>query len=615
MSKRTLLAAAATVIASTLAFTACTPSSGPGQTATVSQKTTTTVMWNQPFYGYNNATSFGNATANTNIIYMTNDAVTYYDGNLKVVTNKSFGTYEKVSDTPLSVKVKLADTATWSDGTAVTAADLVLAYGAQSGLFNTITDEKEVEGLANEDGTLKPAGEGKVYFDSSSASLALITKFPEISSDSKEFTYTYDTMFADWDKAIITPGLPAHIVAKRALGTTDAKAGAQAIIDAFKNKDAAKLSKIANVWNTDWNFSAMPSDKDLLVASGPYVITDFKKDEYLTLSKNANYKGERKVNIDTVTMRFNEDPMAAVQALQNGEVQLIQPQATADVLTALKALQNVTVDTGDDATYEHVDLTFNNAGPFDPATYGGDAAKALLVRQAFLQVIPRQAIIDRIIKPLNPEANVRNSFNVIPGSPNYDAVAASNGMQTTYGAGSNVEKAKALLAQAGVPNPQVRIMYAKANQRRIQQFTLIKEAAEQAGFKIVDNGSPDWGKKLGDKTYDAALFGWQSTGTGVTEADANYRSAANGKPAGVNNFSGYANPKVNALYDELQVTLDPARQKAINEEVEKILVADAFGITIFQFPSITANSSKLQGVKHIPISPTVFWNFWEWKVA
>ena len=206
------------MIASTLAFTACTPSSGPGQTATVSQKTTTTVMWNQPFYGYNNATSFGNATANTNIIYMTNDAVTYYDGNLKVVTNKSFGTYEKVSDTPLSVKVKLADTATWSDGTAVTAADLVLAYGAQSGLFNTITDEKEVEGLANEDGTLKPAGEGKVYFDSSSASLALITKFPEISSDSKEFTYTYDTMFADWDKAIITPGLPAHIVAKRALG-------------------------------------------------------------------------------------------------------------------------------------------------------------------------------------------------------------------------------------------------------------------------------------------------------------------------------------------------------------------------------------------------------------
>ena len=158
-------------------------------------------------------------------------------------------------------------------------------------------------------------------------------------------------------------------------------------------------------------------------------------------------------------------------------------------------------------------------------------------------------------------------------------------------------------------------MYAKANQRRIQQFTLIKEAAEQAGFKIVDNGSPEWGKKLGDKTYDAALFGWQSTGTGVTEADANYRSAANGKPAGVNNFSGYANPKVNALYDELQVTLDPARQKAINEEVEKILVADAFGITIFQFPSITANSSKLQGVKHIPISPTVFWNFWEWKVA
>ena len=31
-------------------------------------------------------------------------------------------------------------------------------------------------------------------------------------------------------------------------------------------------------------------------------------------------------------------------------------------------------------TYEHVDLVFTNGGPFDPATYGGDAAKALKVR-------------------------------------------------------------------------------------------------------------------------------------------------------------------------------------------------------------------------------------------
>ncbi len=101
--------------------------------------------------------------------------------------------------------------------------------------------------------------------------------------------------------------------------------------------------------------------------------------------------------------------MGQVQALQNGEVDLIGPQASADVLSALQALNGVTIDNAVEGTYEHVDLVFNNGGPFDPATYGGDAAKALAVRTAFLTAVPRQTIVDNLIVPLNPKAEVRNS--------------------------------------------------------------------------------------------------------------------------------------------------------------------------------------------------------------
>lgn len=615
MSNRKLLAAAATVVAGTLAFSACTPQPSTGQGGQVNTESTVSVMWNQPFYSYNNVTTFGNATANANIVYLTSDAVTYYDNNLEVQANEGFASYEKVADEPLSVKVTFADTAQWSDGTPVTAADLVLSYAAQSGLYNTITDSAEVDGLYNEDGTMKTTEEGKVFFDASTPSLALITEFPEITDDGKSMTYKYSKIFGDWDKAILTPGLPAHIVAKRALGTTDAAAGQQAIIDAFKNKDNAALSKIANVWNLDWNYTELPADPDLLVVNGPYKMTEYKKNEYLTVAKNENYKGSHVPAVDKITVRYNEDPMAAVQALQNGEVQLISPQSTADVLTALTELKDVTVISDVEGTYEHIDLTFNNGGPFDPATYGGDAEKAKLVRQAFLQTVPRAKIIDRIIKPLNPEAEIRNSFNTLPGSPNYADVVAANGMSTVYGGGDNVDKAKELLAQAGVTAPTVRVLYAQTNTRRIQQFQLIKESAEAAGFVVVDNGAPNWGEKLGDKSYDASLFGWQSTSTAITEADANYRSAADGRPAGVNNFGGYVSPRVNELYNELQSELDPARQKAINEEIEKILVDDAFGLTIFQFPAVTAHAATLEGIDPISISPTIFWNFWEWKVS
>lgn len=621
MSKRRILAFASIAVAGAMALSACTPQAAPGgQTpgGEAASGGSVSVMWNQPFYSANSSSNSGNATANNNILYMIRDSVIYYDNKLEVNQNKSFASFEKVSDEPLTVALKMADTAEWSDGVPVDAADVILEYGATSALFNTITDEEAEETLYDEEGEIIEAEAGKVYFESGSPAVALVRDFPEISDDYKTVTYKYSQIFADWEKAPLGPGQPAHVVAKLALGIDDPTEGKKAIVEAFKNKDNAALGKIANTWNTAFNMNQMPDDKSLILSSGPYVMSEFKKDEYLTLTKNEAYKGDHKPNLDKITVRFSEDPQAAVLALQNKEVQLISPQSTADVLADLQKQEGVKVITGEEATYEHVDLTYNNGGPFDAKSYNGDAEKAKKVRQAFLHTIPRGAILDRIIKPLNPEAQLRNSFNVIPGAPGYDEVVAANGMKSTYGDGADVEKAKALLAEAGVTGkPKVRILYAQQNERRVQEFRLMKESAEEAGFEVIDNGDPAWGQKLGDKSYDAALFGWQSTGTGVTEADANYRSAdkATGSIAGQNNFSGFASTEVNRLYDELAKELDPAAQQKINEQVEKILVDDAFGIVIFQFPAVTAFDESLQGIDPISIAPTIFWNFWEWKLA
>jgi peptide/nickel transport system substrate-binding protein len=572
-------AAVPLLLAGALAFSACAPAPAP-QPTDLNTDTTVSIMWNQPMYTMNAVTNDGNATANHNIIYLTRDNFIYYDKDLNIVQNKSFGSYEKVSDSPLKIKITLADTAQWSDGVPVNAADVVLAWASTSSAYNTITDLAEINKLKNEDGSLKPVPGGAVYFNSNINGVNLIKDYPEISEDGKSLTFTYSEPFADWENVLTYFGasLPAHIVAKRALGVADPTEAKAALLKAFQDKDDASLSKISNVWNLDWNYVQMPADAELVVGSGAYNITAYKKDDYLTLTKNPQYKGELTAPTETITIRYNEDPMAAVNALQNDEVQLISPQPTADVLSALTALKNVTVISGDEATYEHVDLTFDNGGPFDPKTYKGDTAKALKVRQAFLKTIPRQEIVDKIIKPLNPKAEVRNSFNLVPGTPNYADTIAANGMSAQYGA-VDIEGAKALLAEVGAKSPQVRILYAKSNVRRQQEFALIKESAELAGFKVVDNGSPDWGTKLGDGTYDASLFGWQTTSPAITEPAANFITTDKGP--GLNNLSGYENTKINALYKELNdVTLDAARQKAINEEVEKLLVEDAFGLTL-----------------------------------
>ncbi len=78
--------------------------------------------------------------------------------------------------------------------------------------------------------------------------------------------------------------------------------------------------------------------------------------------------------------------------------------------------------------------------------------------------------------------------------------------------------------------------------------------------------------------------------------------------------TGTPTPTSTRSYDELQTqrrTL--TRQEEMLLEIEQNLFADAFGLPIFQHPAITAyNSTYVDGVSNIALSPTVFCNFWDW---
>ncbi|OYX55825.1 MAG: hypothetical protein B7Y93_04370 [Micrococcales bacterium 32-70-13] len=586
-------AVTATIAASALVLSACA-----APQSEVVEGSSITVAWNQPFYSYNSNTSFGNATANANIVYLTSGAFNYYDNGPTLLKDESFGTYELVSEDPLTVKYTVADDVQWSDGTPVDGADLLLAWAANSGVLNTpdfdpgeFTDPETGE-FTDEYPT------DVVYFDGAiGAGLQLVTETPEI--DGKSITLVYDEFFVDWE-LVFGVGLPAHVVAQRALGIDDAAEAKTALIEAVQNVDAEALAPISNTWNSDWNFTELPAEEDanLLVVNGPYQITDFVADQSITLSANPNYRGDNLPNIEEITIRFITDPLAAVQALANGEVDIISPQATADVADALAALDGVTVLSGEEAVYEHIDLQFAESknGTFDNP----------LVREAFLKTIPRQQIIDTLIKPLNPEAEVRNSQIFIPGAPGYDETVANNGMDAFTDV--DIEGAQALLAEAGVTAPNVCILYASNNPRRVNEFALIQASAAEAGFVIEDCGSPEWGGLLGTPgAYDAVFFGWQSTSLGVTNSSPTFRTG------GINNLNFYSNPEVDTLLDELDVTLDVDRQIEIQVEIDKLLMDDFYGLTIFQFPAVTAFSDRVTNVDPGPLSPTIFWNAWDWE--
>jgi len=595
---RRLGATGAIVAASALVLSACAT---PTQSA-IEQDTRITVGWNQPFYSYNEATSNGNATANAVIKYMTVGAFQYYNDVPELVKDESFGTIEKLSDDPLTVKYTIAEDTQWSDEAPVDAADMLLQWAADSGVFNEgdpVTYDAETGAIIDHQ---------NLYFDAAAigGGLSNVTQVPEIGDDGRSITLVYDAPFVDWEIALAAPMVPAHVVAMHALEIEDAQEAKDAVITAIQEGDTETLKSIADFWNSAFDFADLPDDPSLYLASGPYVISELSADDaYITLTANANYKGDFEPKVETITVRYNEDPMAQVQALQNGELDIINPQSTADVITALEGVDGVTVQTGVEATYEHVDLTYNNGGPFDPATYGGDADKARMVRDAFLLALPRQEVIDKMIKPLNPEAEVRNSQTRVPGSAGYDDIVASNGSDRYNEV--DIEGAKQLLADAGVTTPvDVTLLYGKSNARRAAEYQLFAESVGDAGFNLIDGGDDNWGSMLGSGTYDASLFGWQSTSLGISESAATFRSD------GGNNLTGFANDTIDGLYDELEATFDEARQLEILGEVEKELWADAYGVTIFQFPGVVANRDTVSGVKPGVLSPSVFWNYWEW---
>ncbi len=606
----------AVLAAGALALTACSGSSTGDATDTESssdggagltQESAVNIAWNQPFYSYNLNSATGNATANAIIIYLMQDSFNYYDADLALQPDPGYGTYEKVSDDPLTIEYTFADTAMWSDGVAVGPADFLLEWAAQSGKFNNVEPEYDEEyNVTNQDEL-----DAGIYFDAGGGCVQnYITSTPTI--DGNKITLTYDVPFADWETCV-GPNLPAHVVAQRALGIDDPEEATTALVDAINNEDLDSIAKISQVWSNDFNYTSLPDDPALYLSSGAYLMTDFVQDQYMTLKANPDYQGDHAATIETVTIRWNGDAMGQVQALQNGEVDLISPQSTADVLEALQAIDGLEVTTEDEAVFEHVDLKFTNGGPFDPATYGGDEDTALSVRQAFLHTIPRQQIVDNLIKPLNPNAELRQSFTVVPGSPNYDMVVEMNGQAEVYGS-PDIDAAKTLLADAGVTTPvQVRLLYDPNNPRRQNEYELIAASAQEAGFDVVpyevQNG---WGADLTGAIsyYDAALFGWQSTSTAVTESDANYRTG------GLNNFYGYSNPEVDDLFDQLGVETDAAAQGEILGQIEKHLVDDAFGVTLFQFPGVTAwQPANIGNIQKIALSPTIFYGFWEWTAG
>ena len=590
MKIRRISAATAVLAAGALVLSACsnspTDSASPSESAAASTGGNLVVAEVNEFFSFNTSTANGNTDINSKISLATNSNFYYIDGDLKVQRDESFGTYEKTSDDPLTVTYTVNEGRTWSDGEPIDADDLILAWAVYSGYYN---DAKTDETGAVVSGTS--------YFDYAGSTEGLgLTEFPEIGEDGRSITLTYAEPYADWE---ISFGLdrPAHVVAKGG-GLADG----QALIDLLEglprgNADApaptnTELKAVADFYNTGFDSRTLPSDPSLYLSSGPYIVSDVVEGQSVTLVANEKYEGDFGPKLDEITVRTIADPSAMVQALQNGEVDVISPQANADTLAALEGLDGVEIHTGNQLAYDHIDLNFS--GVFADQN----------VRKAFLKTIPRQAILDAIITPLDPEAKTLDSQIFVPAQDGYADAIKNNGSDEF--AEVDIEGAKELLAGA---TPTVRILYNVNNPNRVDAFTLIQQSASEAGFIIEDQGDAKWGSRLGDGSYDASIFGWTSPGVGVNGVPQIFGTGSS------SNFNGFSDPSADELMAKLITTTDTEEQTALQQEIDAKIFAADYGLPFFQSVGVDAISERVEGIDtYNPNQNGVWWNVWNWSV-
>lgn len=601
MRTRRLLAVVAGGAAVLLALAGCTPPSP------VVEGSHLTIGWVGTFTSSNASTLEGETPGNEAIAYLTGMRFAGVDAKGAIDPHDAFGTVSVDADDPLRVTYSIREGVTWSDGAPVDAADLLLAWAAHSRVLDTVKPQRAPDGsLTNEDEVRRG-----VFFDSGDAGWALrrVPTTPEIGEDGRSITLRFERPVAEL--GLVFPQLvPAHVVMRHVLADEKISAAdaEKKLVRAIERRDEAKLADISSFWSGGFELAAGPDDASLMLSSGPYIIESFS-DTRVTLRANESFAWGPQPRIERVTVRFFDTVKQEAAALASGDIDVMQSDvmqadATATLLDGVPGAAGARVVAG--ASYDHLDLTVRNGGPFDSASYGGDEERARAVREAFLATVPRKKLLDELVAPHDPGAVTRDSFTLAPGSAGYSAAAKAAALPGA----ADVARARSLLAQAGVAGPvTVRMLYPAGDARRAAEFHGIAASAAQAGFTVVDASAKNWLDVLGDGSYDAALFAWEPSVPTIAGLTSVYSSD------GSRNLNGFTDERVDALLDSLAAVHDGGKRARLLAQLDARLGDVAYGLPLFQLPIALLADGEVTGVDPSPWPPFLLAGYERWATA
>ena len=310
------------------------------------------------------------------------------------------------------------------------------------------------------------------------------------------------------------------------------------------------------------------------VGSGPYKFVSWQSGDRVTLEAFPEYwQGEAPVK--NVVFRNIVEETNRTIGLETGELDIIYDIQGMDK-NKLKDDDRFVVIEGPQVSMTYLGFNMKKA-PYDNPK----------VREAISYAIDQKPIIDTVFLGAGEPANSIIGPNVWGY---YDVEKYTQ----------DIEKAKALLAEAGYPNGFKAKIWVNDNPVRRDTAVILQDQLKQIGIDLAIE-TVEWGAFLdgtarGD--HEMFLLGW---GTVTRDPDYGmYELISTATMGAAGNRSFYSNPTVDKLLEEGRTELDPEKRKAIYKEIQEIIRKD---IPMYMIIYPLQNVVTQKNIKNFKLDP------------
>lgn len=320
------------------------------------------------------------------------------------------------------------------------------------------------------------------------------------------------------------------------------------------------------------NFGTRP------VCAGPFRFVERVAQERIVVERFREYWDAANIHFDRVTYLPIPDNTVRLANLQSGAVEFVERMEPDDMQT-IRRNRNLRAVAVDELGYQSVSINIGN-GERANTPLGRDAR----VRQAFELAIDRaavnQVVYEGMYTPTRQPFPPANPFHVRDFTP----------------PARNLDRARALLREAGVTTPLQIEMTVPNNPDLRQVGEVIQAMVAEAGFTLtlraMEFASSLQAAQRGE--FQTYLVGW----SGRVDPDGNITTFT--RTGGGQNDGRYSNPEVDRLLDAARTELDIEKRRDLYAQTLRIAFGQDVGrIYLWHRKNIMAHAARLSGYRPI----------------